>query len=221
MFGHGGPVMWPLLITSVFAVAVILERVIVMAWHHQRFDPVLKKLESLIASGNWQAAVDYCRRRGPFTRIARVHLQHREDPADVRDHALRREALLILGDLEARLRWLAMLAQVGTLLGLLGTFYFMIWRFNPDRMAGGQTAQSDFFLAIWESFLSTMYGLLIAIPCTVVFHVLEGRVEVITRHMNVLVSYLDEWRIGVVVFQEHDSHSPARIGAQELTELVE
>ncbi len=35
------------------------------------------------------------------------------------------------------------------------------------------------------------------------------------------VSYLDERRIGVVVFDEHDSHAPARVGAQEPPELPE
>jgi hypothetical protein len=42
------------------------------------------------------------------------------------------------------------------------------------------------------------------------------------RRLSVLeVSYLDERRIGIVVFDEHDSHAPARVGAQEPTELLE
>ena len=99
----------------------------------------------------------------------------------------------MLGKLEHRLRWLAALAQVSTLLGLLGTFYFMIYRFRPEATASGQIPQAEFYAAIWESFLSTMFGLVIAIPCTIAYQVFEGRVDAVARDLGVLVSYLDEW----------------------------
>lgn len=210
MFVHGGPVMWPLLAASVLALAIILDRTIAMAWSWQSFDRVKSALEPLIRAGAWQQAEDWCQRRGPLTRFARAYLRHREEPESVREDLLRREGLLILGHLGTRLRWLAMLAQVGTLLGLLGTFYFMIWRFHPDRMAGGEAGQAEFFLAIWESFLSTMYGLLIAIPCTVAYHLFEARVDVVANQMNILLSYLDEWRRTPAVNSEEKADRTAR-----------
>ena len=54
-------------------------------------------------------------------------------------------------------------------------------------------AQGEFFAAIWESFLSTMFGLVIAIPCTTAYQLLEGRTDTVSRELGVLVSYLDEW----------------------------
>src|SRR5262249_44798881 len=141
----------------------------------------------------WSEAEEYCRRRGPFTHLARVYLLRRHETKEVREDVLRREGSLLLGHLEKRVRWLAVLAQISTLLGLLGTFYFMIYRFHPTVTGGGQIQQADFFAAIWDSFLSTMYGLAIAIPCSAVFQLCEGRIDAITRQMSVLVSYLDEW----------------------------
>ncbi|HMC64628.1 MAG TPA: MotA/TolQ/ExbB proton channel family protein [Gemmataceae bacterium] len=111
----------------------------------------------------------------------------------MREDVLRREGSLLIGHLGKHVRWLAVLAQISTLLGLLGTFWFMIYRFHPAATGGGQIQQSDFFAAIWDSFLSTMYGLAIAIPCSAAFQLFEGRIDAITRQMSVLVSYLDEW----------------------------
>lgn len=194
MFQRGGVVMWPLLTASILAVALILERALVFAWFYQRFGRVLHVLRPLVAQRAWGQAEQWCRERGPFTRVARAYVQNRDQPEKIREDVVRREGTLALGQLEQRLRWLATLAQVSTLLGLLGTFYFMIYRFRPEATASGQIPQAEFFAAIWESFLSTMFGLLIAIPCTVAYQLFESRVDAVTRNMGVLVSYLDEWR---------------------------
>lgn len=142
----------------------------------------------------WARAEQFCRRRGPLTQLAGVYLKQRDQLDKIREDVLRREGTLLLAHLEKRLRLLAALAQVGTLLGLLGTFYFMIYKFHPSSTGGGQIQQADFFAAIWESFLSTMFGLCIAIPCMTAYQLFEGRVDALSRDMSVLVSYLDEWR---------------------------
>jgi biopolymer transport protein ExbB len=193
LFEHGGPVMWPLLAASVLALAVIIDRALVFIWEYQRFGPVVGGLRPLITRHSWAEAERWCGRRGPLTSLARVYLEQRNQPREVRDDVLRREGSLLLAHLEKRLRLLAVLAQISTLLGLLGTFYFMIYRFHPDATAGGQLQQADFFLAIWESFLSTMFGLMIAVPCTAAYHLFEGRADTVAREMSTLVSYLDEW----------------------------
>jgi biopolymer transport protein ExbB len=194
MFDRGGPVMWPLLAASVLGLALILDRTLIFIWMFQRFGPVIRRLQPLITTEAWADAESYCRRRGPFTHLARVFLQNRDQSAAIREDVMRREGTLALSHLEKRLRWLAALAQVSTLLGLLGTFYFMIYRFRPEATASGQIPQAEFFAAIWESFLSTMFGLIVAIPCTAAYQVFEGRVDAVARDLGVLTSYLEEWR---------------------------
>jgi biopolymer transport protein ExbB len=194
MFERGGPVMWPLLMASILGLALVLDRAFTLLWWYQGFAPVIKALRPLVLNRAWSKAEEYCRRRGPFTYLAGVYLQQRDLPEKMREDVVKREGTVIVSRLEKRLRWLAALAQISTLLGLLGTFYFMIYRFRPEATASGQIPQAEFYAAIWESFLSTMFGLMIAIPCTAAYQVFEGRVEAVTRDMNVLVSYLDEWR---------------------------
>jgi biopolymer transport protein ExbB len=193
LFEHGGPVMWPLLAASILGVAVIIERTVIFTWWYQSFDKVVNALRPLISKQAWPQVEQWCRRRGPLTHLARVYLDHRNQPKEIREDVLRREGSLLIGNLEKRLRWLAVLAQISTLLGLLGTFYFMIYRFHPSVSSGSQNQQADFFAAIWDSFLSTMFGLTIAIPCSAAFQLFEGRIDALTRQMSILVSYLDEW----------------------------
>ncbi len=192
LFQLGGPVMWPLLVASIFGLGLILDRIFVFAWWHQGLQGVTKNLRPLIVSGAWEEAARWCQRRGPLTRVALAYLQQRDQPKEVRDDLIRREGLLMLAHLDKGLRWLAVLAQVSTLLGLLATFHVMIVRFSEGEV-GGQMQPASFSSAIWESLLTTMYGLLIAIPCSATYQILEGRVDAIARQMDVLASYLDQW----------------------------
>jgi biopolymer transport protein ExbB len=194
LFVRGGPVMWPLLFASVTAVALILDRIIAFVRWHQSFDRVAQVLRPLITAGEWEQAEKWCARRGPLTRLAAIYMQQRDQPRDVREDLLKREGLVIIGHLDKGLRLLAMLAQVSTLLGLLATFHVMIVRFAQGQGSGAGIQPANFSSAIWESLLTTMYGLMIAIPCSAVYQVLEGRVDALARQMDIFVSALDEWR---------------------------
>jgi biopolymer transport protein ExbB len=199
LFEHGGPVMWPLLAASILGLAVILDRAIIFLWSSQNFKKVVATLRPWITAHAWAKAETWCRRRRspfahPFTHLAGVYLQQRDQPKEIREDVLRREGSLFLGHLEKRLRWLAVLAQVSTLLGLLGTFHVMIVRFQEGQATGGQVQPADFSAAIWEALLTTMFGLMIAIPCSAAYQLFEGRIDAVTRQMGILVSYLDEWR---------------------------
>ncbi|MBV9124936.1 MAG: MotA/TolQ/ExbB proton channel family protein [Planctomycetes bacterium] len=207
--------MWPLLTASILAVALVLDRALVFAYWYQRFDPLVEVLRPLFLEGDWVGAEQRCRRRGPFTRLALAYIQNRKRSKEARDYVLKREGTVALGVLERRLRWLATLAQVSTLLGLLGTFYFMIYRFRPEATASGQIPQAEFYAAIWESFLSTMLGLIIAIPCTVAYHLFEGHVDRVVQNLEVLVLHLEDWRCWM---EEHETAALSNQGSQILSD---
>lgn len=194
MFAHGGPIMVPLLLASILGLALVLERAVVFTLAYENYERLLRSLKPLVSAHKWADAERCCRGRGPVAQLARVYIQYRDHPEKTREHVLSREGSSILAHLEKRLRSLAALGQISTLLGLLGTFYFLIVRLTPAATARGEIQQADFVTAIWESFLSTMIGLAIAIPCMIVFQFCEGRVDAVARQLAGLVSYLDEWR---------------------------
>lgn len=192
IFILGGPVMWLLLVTSIVALAIILERCVTFFHWRQRCGFVLESLEPLVRAGSWDAAAAWCYTRpGPFSNLAYAYLQNVHQSREVREDLLRREGLIIVGHLDRGLRRLAMLAQISTLLGLLGTFHVMIMRVAAGGMGGTSGLPTG---SVWECFLTTMYGLMIAIPCSLIYQLLEERLDRVTRELDILVSQLEEWR---------------------------
>lgn len=184
--------MWLLLATSVVALGIILDRCSAFFRWRENSNVVLKKLEPLVKAGSWDVAASWCgTRQGPFSNLACVYLRNVHQRRDMREDLLRREGLIIVGYLDRGLRRLAMLAQVSTLLGLLGTFHVMIMRVTSGQIGGVSALATS---SIWECFLTTMFGLLIAIPCSITYQLLEERLDHITREMDILVSQLEEWR---------------------------
>lgn len=184
--------MWLLLAASVLALSIILDRCFTFFRWRQKSDFVLTMLEPLIKAGSWDDAVSWCsRRQGPFSNLACVYLRNILEPREVREDLLRREGLIIVGHLDRGLRRLAMLSQASTLLGLLGTFHVMIMRVASGQMGGTSGLQTA---AVWECFLTTMFGLMIAIPCSLTYQLLEERLDHVTRELDILVSQLEEWR---------------------------
>lgn len=194
MWDHGGPILIPLLLASILGLAVIIDRTLVFALAYENFRRLVRRLEPLVRAHRWTEAERLCTGRGPATQLARIYIEHRDQPEKMRENILSREGSYILAHLEKRLRMLAALGQIATLLGLLGTFYFLIVRLTPAATGAGQIQQADFVTAIWESFLSTMIGLAIAIPCMIVFQFCEARVDAVARQLSGIVSHLDEWR---------------------------
>lgn len=190
LFKLGGPVMWLLLAASVIALAIVLDRGVVFFRWRQKCAPVLTALEPLVKAGSRKTAIDWCcKRDGPFSNLACVYLRNLDQPREVREDLLRREGLIIVGYLDRGLRRLAMLSQASTLLGLLATFHVMVTRLASGQIGGGLPTAS-----VWECFLTTMFGLMIAIPCSVIYQLLEERLDNIVRELEILVSQLEEWQ---------------------------
>jgi len=198
--------MWLLLAASVVALSIILDRCFTFFRWRQKSNFVLTTLESLVKAGSWDDAAAWCYvRQGPFSNLGYVYLQNVHQPREVREDLLRREGLIIVGCLDRGLRRLAMLAQVSTLLGLLGTFHVMIMRVASGQVSGASGLPTT---SVWECFLTTMFGLLIAIPCSLIYQLLEERLDHVTREMDILVSQLEEWRR----YAEAGASHPARRG---------
>jgi len=107
-------------------------------------------------------------------------------PREIREDLLRREGLIIVGYLDQGLRRLAKLSQVSTLLGLLGTFDVMIMRVAAGQVSGASGLPTT---SVWECFLTTMFGLLIAIPCSLIYQLQEERLDVAgATHLSSLLA---------------------------------
>lgn len=175
IFLKGGPVMWPLLLTSIIALTVVIERVIFMVSERRKRQPeVVEKLLSLVEGGKIETAIDAGRQASDFVaRTLSYALANREKSLS---NALLRAANLELKRFNRGLAVLDTTITLAPLLGLLGTVTGMIHAFGllgaselgaPTAITGG----------IAEALIATAFGLSIAIVSLIPFNYLNARLE--------------------------------------------
>jgi biopolymer transport protein ExbB len=180
----GGIVMVPIILCSILAVAIILERFWTL--REQRVvpieltDKVWQWVENRSLSDQQVLAL---KQHSPLGSILAAGLGARHRDRAVMIQAIEDAGRHVAHDLERYLNMLGTIAAVTPLLGLLGTVTGMIRTFeaitnagigNPTAMAGG----------IAEALLTTAAGLLVAIPALVAYRYLRGRVDGLVIQME-------------------------------------
>jgi biopolymer transport protein ExbB len=175
IFIKGGPVMWPLLITSLVALTVVIERLFFIYHERRKRQPdvvegILARVEQEDISGALQtgeASSDFVARTLTYA------LTHREKSLS---NALLRAANLELKRFNRGLATLDTIITLAPLLGLLGTVTGMI---NAFGLLGGQELDAPAAITggIAEALIATAFGLAIAIVSLIPFNYLNGRLE--------------------------------------------
>ncbi len=86
--------------------------------------------------------------------------------------------------LEARVEFLAMLGNVGTLLGLLGTIVGMTRSFASSSVADATMKATMLASGVSEALHATAYGLVMAIPALIMYSVLQNRVNKLSDDLH-------------------------------------
>jgi biopolymer transport protein ExbB len=82
------------------------------------------------------------------------------------------------------------------MIGLLGTVWGLVDAFHQIESQGGNVQPSDLASGIWQALLTTVFGLIVALPTLAIYHFLDNRVAAITLQMEWLVAELNCWLDG-------------------------
>jgi biopolymer transport protein ExbB len=183
----GGPVMIPIMLGSIIALAIFLERMWVLRKTTIAPEGLTEKVQALLRSGRRQEAITLCQSNPtPLSRII-LTIIGREDASDEEtlrlvEEAGKRETLKLGRYIEA----LGTTAAVEPLLGLLGTVTGLIRTFQQIVYSSGQGAVDPGKLAtgIWEALITTAAGLTIAIPCYIGYKYLASRADAFTARLE-------------------------------------
>lgn len=192
LFERGGPVMWPLLFLSIVTFAVLVDRTLAQAVFRANLEQWLARVGPEASQANW-TQVARLLDNAPLDRLAAVYVKHRGDTAELRNEVVRREGLLLLEPLTRRMHWLAAAGQLAPMLGLLGTVTGLVTAFHQVEVLGGSVRPADLASGIWEALLTTVFGLVIAVPALAGRHLFLQRIDRFATAFTLLVSYLDEW----------------------------
>jgi biopolymer transport protein ExbB len=189
----GGPLMIPIGLASVVALAYAVERWIGLRPARLglgRFGSAV--LDAVRAAGP-AGGLDACRADPtPMARILAVGLARARAPFLEREKAVEDVAAREVRGLAANLRPLFLVYLVAPLLGLLGTVWGMINAFSSIATHAGLGRPELLAEGIYQALTTTATGLAIAIPALVVHHHLRGRIERFARRAEELYAGVEE-----------------------------
>ena len=179
----GWPI-WPLILASVLALAIIIERLWTL--REQRVvpeeltDKVWQWVENRSLSDKQIRALE---QHSPLGRILAAGISNRHRDRAVMIESIEDAGRHVTHDLERYLGMLGTIAGVSPLLGLLGTVTGMIRTFRAITVAGvgDPTAMAG---GIAEALITTAAGLIIAVPAFMAYRYLRGRVDSLVIRME-------------------------------------
>jgi biopolymer transport protein ExbB len=196
LFQKGGPVMYFILLCSLVAAVIIIERLIYFHRIRVDEDSLLARLKASLARGQAQEALSLCEAHpSPIANLMKVGLENRRQPKQVIREAILDAANLEVPRLERFLSTLGTVGNLATLLGLLGTVTGNIKSFGVIGQLGVVGDPGLLARGIAEALLTTAFGLIVAIPVIFFYNFLVTRVNnMVTRlesRVNQLVSLLE------------------------------
>jgi biopolymer transport protein ExbB len=185
-FADGGPIMYLILLMMIFGTAVILERFIFIRFK-TRIDTetFVNKVLELVKSGNIARAIEYCSMSSAaLPKIAKAGLlELSNSPAEVQN-AMELAAMAEVPKIEKRTGYLSMIANVATLLGLLGTISGLINAFAAVAHADAADKASLLTAGISVAMNATAFGLGVAISCLIAYTFLVESTNELVDEIN-------------------------------------
>jgi biopolymer transport protein ExbB len=177
----GGFVMYPLLLLSLAAIVVIVERALAFRQLGGLAPGLLSQTVSLCWEGRYDEALAICKgKSGPLASCLAVILQHRHLPTREVERLVEETGQDYFIRLERLLPVLDTTTTISPLLGLLGTIVGMIGTFTAIA-AQQNRGNSDAVLAgVGEALYATASGILIAVICFVAYNYFAARLRTIT-----------------------------------------
>ncbi|MBM3244228.1 MAG: MotA/TolQ/ExbB proton channel family protein [Candidatus Omnitrophica bacterium] len=200
VFLSGGPVMWPILLCSIFALTIIIEKF----WYLHKISidvqEFLSRILEKMKHHQVKEAIEICdSTKSPVASILKAGILKYDRPKQQIKEAIEDSSLHEIPRLEKNLSALATIAHVSPLLGLLGTVTGMVRCFQTIQAKATSfhpVSPGDLAGGIWEALLTTVAGLIVAIPAFVAYNYLVSRVNYFILEMEKaateLINFLTE-----------------------------
>jgi biopolymer transport protein ExbB/TolQ len=212
--------MWAILVTGVFALSIIIERFFYLTSKSGfRSELFIRDILSMVQKDDVPSAVKLCDKgkRMALAGVIKAGLEEANTGAERIRNSIDEAMLKVIPLLEKRTGYLAVIGNVATLLGLLGTVYGLIMSFAAVGRPGIDAAQKSELLAsgIATAMNSTFTGLSVAITSIMIYAFLKSKTQKI-------IDELDEYSVRVLnsliekSFKTHKYH----ISASQLKEGV-
>jgi biopolymer transport protein ExbB len=177
LFMRGGVFMWPLLVCALLTLVFVVERLLTFQRAQTDTRKLMASLGHTLRRQGVGPAMDLCvRTRGPIAAILHAGLSKVQRGTEAVEKAIDNAGAIELAFLERGLIVLTTVANIAPLLGFLGTVSGMIHAFDAiaaaDRASPGLVAGG-----IAEALITTVAGLMIAIPAQGMYNYFVWRID--------------------------------------------
>lgn len=177
-FQTGGPFMYPILIVLAIGVAIAIERYIYLNISRRNNRKILAQCMPLLQNGDLKQVYSLtAKSKSTIGQILSQGLS-RLKSATSRDDietAMEESMLEAIPRLEKRTHYLAMFANIATLLGLLGTIIGLIKAFTAVAQVDPSMKAEILSSSISVAMNTTAFGLMVAIPLILIHTVLQTK----------------------------------------------
>jgi biopolymer transport protein ExbB len=174
----GGPIMIPIILLSIIALALILERVWTLWRVRLDIGQFAQEIFLYLERGHFQKALERCGKvRHPIADVFKLGILNRLMKREELEKMLEREGDEQIHDLERYLGGLIVIIGVEPMLGFLGTIVGLIKAFMAWEQLGSNITVSALAAGIYQAMITTAAGLIIAIPYYVIYHLIVGKIK--------------------------------------------
>ncbi len=181
----GGPVMVPIAICSLVALALVVERL--LSLHRAKVMPpaFVAGVRPAVSRGQ-AAALEFCRSHpSPIARVLEAGIRRWDRPLEQVEKHITEAGLREATLLRKNFRGLVVITAVAPLLGLLGTIFGMITAFRTVAASGDALGRTELLAGgIYEAMVTTAAGLIVAIPTLLTYHALAAKVDRLVFDMD-------------------------------------
>jgi biopolymer transport protein ExbB len=180
----GGPLMWPIILCSIIAAAITLERLWTLQDRRVVPPDLTQKVWKLVEADQVNdKVIAALEQNSPLGKLLAAGLANRHRSREALMERLEDTGRHVVHELERFINTLGTIAGIAPLLGLLGTVVGIIKAFNAIN-AGGGGDQRMLSGGIAEALVATAAGLCVAIPSLIAYRYLRGRVDRIVVEME-------------------------------------
>jgi biopolymer transport protein ExbB len=180
----GWPI-WPLILTSIIGVAIILERFWSLRKSQIIPDGLMVEIKTMIKQNNLDNnKVNILKNSSPLGDILAVAIAKRKDSVEEIKSALDERAGFIVHNLERYLGVLVTIATVAPLLGLFGTIIGMVELFSSFTSSGHDVAV--FARGISIALYNTAGGIVVAVPAMIAYRFFRSKID---NYLNEMEHY--------------------------------
>lgn len=181
-FRDGGAFMYVIAFFLVAGTVIIIERLYMILFvYHADGGILMQKIQRLLLDNNVDEAIKICnsKKHAAVYQVFKAALVSSDRPIEeVQDH-IEVTSLSLIPKLQQRMPYLSTIANVSTLLGLLGTIIGLITTFEAVGAVEGSQKQVLLSTGISTAMNTTAFGLIVAIPCSLIYGYLFNRINTI------------------------------------------